>query len=224
MMNDDSDNLMMPIDADVELLESYLDGALDPADHATLETRLAADAELAATLGELRSQRDGRRAVWAALEPDQVTVDRLNWRVRGAVAAELNRPAVAGADKPRWAYRPDPWSVARFTGAAAACVLLGFFGGRLGRAPVGPPSVAAGDPIAMHRPSPASGPTAVATAGGGVNVPITDEYGRVIANQPCENADQARRFLEDLRRVHADAPPATPVDGQPPRLASEIRY
>ena len=211
-MNDE--NNPMPMDADLDLLESHLDGALPPDEAAALGVRLSADAELAATLDELRSQRADRSAVWAALEPGDRAVEQLCWRVRGAVAAERNPP---GVRRPHWAsFRPDPWRVARFTSAAAACVLLGFFGGRLGRGP------ASQSPVAQAVVQPAPGFTPVASADGSVEVPITDEYGRLVASQRFQNADQARRFLEDLHSAHD--PAAGPAGEGSTRLASELRY
>jgi anti-sigma factor RsiW len=219
-MNDENDD--MPIDSDLDLLESYLDDALPPAGTAALLARLSADAELSALLSELRSQRALRAAVWASMEPDDRTVEQLCWRVRGAVAAELS-PVVTG--RPQWwSFTPDPFRVARFTSAAAACVLLGFFGGRLGRGPAPESSVASSGMV-----SPADGThgftqiaPASAVADGPVEVPITDEYGRFVATQRFPDAEQARRFLDDLRRTH-EAPAAATADGQT-RTVSELRY
>ncbi len=215
-MNENDD---MPIDADLDLLESYLDDALDPAGAAAVRVRLAADAGLSATLDRLRAERAGRAAAWASLEPDARAVDQLCWRVRGAVAAERSPPA---AMRPRWeSFLPDPWRVTRFTSAAAACVLLGFFGGRLGRGPTPPPpSVAVTDqPAMVAAGSPMDGPPAVAD--GPVEVPITDEYGRLVASQKFRTADEARRFLDDLHRARDGS--AAAVDG-PVRTVSELRY
>ena len=191
----------MPTDADPDLerLDAYLDGQLDPTDVAALTVRLAVDPELADTLAELRRQRADRQSAFAALEPATVDVDRFAWRVRGAVAAELNRAAPV---KRSAGFRLDPWNAARFAAAAAACVTLGFLGGRLGRPLAGAPTVAVNP--------------AVASVASRVDVPITDEYGRVVARQSFDNADTAQRFSDDLRRAHADGPPS--------RLVSETRY
>jgi anti-sigma factor RsiW len=199
----------MPTDADLDLLETYLDDALPPAEAAALRVRLSVDAGLSATLDELRSQRAGRAAVWAALEPDDRSVQQLVWRVRGAVAAERNRPAKLGWT---WAaFHLDPWRLARFTSAAAACVVLGFVGGRLGRG-VGPQQSIV-TPTAIVSANPVDGP---------VDVPIADEYGQRIVSQRFQNADQARRFLEDLHQ--ARDPSGGPAYEGTTHLASELRY
>ena len=212
MMNDDDEMPMTAEDADLDLLESHLDGGLDPAAAAALRVRLAADPGLAALLGELQEQRTVRQAAFAAMEPDQTAVDRLNWRVRGAVAATVDRPV-----RPWWSIRPDPWGVTRFTGAAAACVLLGFFGGHLARGPA--PAV-----TAVSTQPPQSSFVAVGPAGGGlVDVPITDDYGRVVAHQHFATPDQARGFLDDLRRAH-DGPSSAVGDGSQARTVSELQY
>ena len=214
-MTDENDD--MPIDADLDRLEAHLDGALDPAETAALLFRLSTDADLTASLDGLRAERADRAAVWASLEPDDRTVEQLCWRVRGAVAAELSPPAVP---RPQWwSFTPDPFRVARFSSAAAACLMLGFFGGRLGRGPAPTPSVASSlDPVALTQPTPGS-----AVADGPVVVPITDEYGRVVASQPFPNAAQARGFLDDLHRAREAPSTATGGDGQV-RTASELRY
>jgi hypothetical protein len=224
-MTTDQDDLSMPnelpIDADLELLESHLDGALDPAEDAALRARLTAEPELVDALEGLRADRTLRRTAFASLEPDGLAVERLAWRVRGAVAAELNRQAAPAARRslPWGWFRLDPWRLARIGGAAAACVVLGFLGGRLGRGPgaastvaVTPTSVVA--PV-VGRPSPAIAST-------GVDMPITDEYGQVVDRQHFDSPEQARRFNDDLRRAYDGSTPA-PVDGHA-RLASELRY
>ena len=208
-MNDENDD--MPMDADLDLLESHLDGALAPADSAALLVRLSVDAGLSATLDELRAERAGRAAVWAALEPDDRAIDQLVWRVHGAVAAELNGPAVF---RSRWGrFTLDPWRVARFTGAAAACVLLGFFGGRVGRGSGVQRPVAEG---------PSIGFTPVARADGPVEVPVTDEYGQIVATQRFKNSDELHRFMVDLHQARDTS--AGPVGDGSTRLASELRY
>ena len=220
-MNDENDD--MPMDADLELLECHLDDALPPAEAAALRLRLSADAELSRLLDDLRSQRADRAELWAALEPDDRAVEQLCWRVRGAVAAELSPPL---ARRPQWwSFTPDPFRVARFGSAAAACLVLGFFGGRLGRGPAPQPSVATS--TSFVSPGEAThGFTQVAPASvladGPVEVPITDEYGRLVATQRFPDAEQARRFLDDLRRTH-EAPAAATGDGQT-RMVSELRY
>jgi hypothetical protein len=104
---------------DLELLEEYLDGALAPDEIGRLCARLAAEPALSAELDELRAARATRAAVWTSLEPSEADAMRFAARVAGA------------------ARRQDRWSrvgvYARFGSAAAACLLVGFFLGWLGR-------------------------------------------------------------------------------------------
>jgi hypothetical protein len=107
----------------LEQLEEYLDGVLAPDEVERLNVRLATDPELAGLLDELRAERETRALIWHANEPglteanafaDRViTTARRNTR-RGFNWGRLGRSA-------------------QFGSAAAACLLLGFFFGWLGR-------------------------------------------------------------------------------------------
>ncbi len=212
-MNDADDIIPAETETDLDRLEAYLDDALDPPEAAAVRARLAADADLSAVLAGLRAERADRAAVWASLEPDDRAIEQLCWRVKGAVAAELRPATPAGRS---WAARIDPWRLSRITSAAAACVVLGFFGGRLGRGPTPPPAVAASNPPAAMATATVGGPVDAA-----VDVPITDEYGRLVASQKFRTADEARQFLSDLRAGRDGD--ASAVAG-PARSASELRY
>jgi anti-sigma factor RsiW len=104
---------------DLELLEEYLDKALPGEQASALESRLGTDTSLASILEGLRAERQVRAAVFASLEPSDADVTRFAQRV-----------SVAARKQSHWAR------VARFSGvagAAAACILVGFFAGWLGR-------------------------------------------------------------------------------------------
>jgi hypothetical protein len=107
----------------LEQLEEYLDGALPPDEVERLNARLASDSELAELLDELRDEREARAAVWRAMEPEQPQANAFADRV--ITAAHRRAPRELG------------WSragrFAQFGSAAAACLLLGFFFGWLGR-------------------------------------------------------------------------------------------
>src|SRR4051812_1334391 len=118
---------MTTSETDLELLEMYLDGALERDEAETLQHRLRAEPQLSAALEDLRSQRALRQTLWQSNEPDQATADRLTWRIRGAIAAEQKQPAIA--PKRTW----NTWQFARFGSAAAACIVLGFAIGWVGR-------------------------------------------------------------------------------------------
>src|SRR5437879_4444882 len=90
---------------DLELLETYLDGALGVVEVEALRHRLESESELSAALEELRGQRALRQAVWQSIEPDQATADRLAWRVLGATQQALRQPAPSR----NW----NTWQIAR---------------------------------------------------------------------------------------------------------------
>ncbi|HSV13454.1 MAG TPA: hypothetical protein VLI90_04300, partial [Tepidisphaeraceae bacterium] len=111
-------------DTDLELLEAYLDGEVSGTEADALQQRLRAEPELSAAMDDLRSQRAIRQSLWQSLEPDQKTADQFAWRIRGAIETQRQTPA-----RRKW----DTWQFARFGSAAAACVVLGFFVGWVGR-------------------------------------------------------------------------------------------
>jgi anti-sigma factor RsiW len=104
-------------------LEEYLDGALAPDEVERLNARLAADPQLAELVDELRGERETRAAVWRAMEPSESQAHALAERVLTTAH--------------RSARRDKMWirvgRYAQFGSAAAACLLLGFFFGWLGR-------------------------------------------------------------------------------------------
>jgi hypothetical protein len=56
----------MVSETDIELLESYLDDALETSDVDALRIRLTLDPALVAALEQLRGERTARRALFAA--------------------------------------------------------------------------------------------------------------------------------------------------------------
>jgi hypothetical protein len=107
----------------LEQLEEYLDGALAPDEVERLNVRLAADPELAELLDELRAERETRALVWRANEPTQASATALADRVITAAHRNTRREF-------NWGRLGRS---AQFGSAAAACLLLGFFFGWLGR-------------------------------------------------------------------------------------------
>jgi hypothetical protein len=107
----------MPIaDADLELLETYLDGALPMPDAEGLWRRLAMDGDFAAALEDLRVQRAVRQVVWQQAEPGETEAAA----VANRVASALRRRRVFDIVNRSLSYAV----------AAAACVMIGFhFGG-----------------------------------------------------------------------------------------------
>src|SRR5438876_400975 len=124
---------MSVIDDQLELLEAYIDGELPASEEDALRRRLESEPVLSSALDALRQERDVRTAVWKTFEPNPTTVERLIARVDRAVDRHN-----------AWAYRIARY---RIPFAAAACILIGFFVGWIGRG--GPASIAPnGDPVA----------------------------------------------------------------------------
>lgn len=192
----------MPVtDDQLELLEAYLDGELPSDQEESLRQRLIVESDLAGALETLRAERSVRALVFAAYEPDDNTVRRLVMKVE----AQVDRQA-------KWSYRMTKW---RIPSAAAACILLGFLFGWVGRgtsptvgnAP-GQATMIAGASKPMNTtvgnvlqnpvlPSPVPSITTV-NASNAVDLPIVDEYGKVVAVQHFNSAEEAAKFVEDV--------------------------
>lgn len=108
----------------LEQLEEYLDGALAPDEVERLNVRLAADPELAEALDEVRAQREMRALLWRANEPSHAEANAFADRVMSAARRAPVRREFNWGRMGRFA---------QFGSAAAACLLLGFFFGWLGR-------------------------------------------------------------------------------------------
>jgi anti-sigma factor RsiW len=166
-------------DNDLELLDAYLDDALEPSEIESLRARLTADAALVATLEQIRAERTMRRNLFVALEPDAAAVTALVANVRRSVIERNRQPG-------HW-LRP-----ARFAVAAAACVAIGFFSRGLFDRPQPKDNVAAG-----------KGETAAVQRVTTYEVKIRDDAGRVVAVQRFDSIDKAREFAADLSRWQA---------------------
>jgi hypothetical protein len=100
---------------DLELLEAYLDDALEPEEADQLRRRLVEESQLASTLQELRDERAMRVAAWSAMEPSGDSAHRFATRV-----------SIAARSQDRWARVAR---LTKFASAAAACLLVGVFFG-----------------------------------------------------------------------------------------------
>ena len=98
---------------DLEMLESYLDDALEGAQVEGLRARLADDQELRAALEQIRHERATRKAFFATLEPDNATADALAAKIGASIRQRRRFAGIAGP--------------LRYFAAAAACVAIGFF-------------------------------------------------------------------------------------------------
>jgi hypothetical protein len=162
---------------DLEMLEEYLDDALEPGEVEALRARLAEDEGLVAALGDVGAERSARQAFYQSLEPVDGAVDALVARIRFDVTRE---------HRPNRFLRP-----ARYAVAAAACLAIGFFTrGWLDQrtaVPTDRGSVVAKNGVDLQ---------AVAA----YQVTLRDEVGRVVAVQRFESLEKAQEFAADLAR------------------------
>lgn len=176
---------------ELETLDAFLDGELPGDEAAALQRRIDAEPALASALQSLRQERGVRAQSWRAMEPSPASIQRL----MSAVEHKLDNYA-------NWAQRLR--NLKRIT-AAAACIVVGFLVGWMGRgthtAPVNGPAVA----VVHHQPGPVApltsptAPTVTVASGTPVQVPLVDEYGHVVAVQKFDSADKAREFFDDMR-------------------------
>src|SRR6476661_5708872 len=110
-------------DQDLELLDAYLDGGLSKEEMRAVEARLLSEAGMADELSRQREARQVRAQVWQSMEPSEREVDHFMQRIekalerRGRFSLVLNN--------------------LRVISAAAACILLGFVTGWMGRSQPG---------------------------------------------------------------------------------------
>lgn len=163
---------------DLEMLDGYLDDALEMGEVEALRARLAGDVELASALEQVRSERAARRSFFAALEPDDAEVAKLTARVRASIdrRADFSR-----------LLRP-----LRYLGALAACLAIGFFARGLLERPH------AGDPSNLT----------VADRNRSVQVEklesyqvtLRDDSGKIVGVQHFNSFEKAQEFAADLAR------------------------
>lgn len=101
------------------LLDSYLDDELTDEQIEQLRLRLTAERDLADALAQLRRERSLRQRAFETLEPDEASVQQVIGGVRGEIVR---------ADQ-----RQRRWKISRTLSAAAACLIVGLFGGYVAR-------------------------------------------------------------------------------------------
>ncbi len=216
---------MAMLEQDLEQLEQFLDGTLEPVAVLQLQARLNSDSELASALTELKSQRAVRSAVWQLIDPDSASAERLVWRIKGAM---LNQErAVAVKSKFTW----NSWRITSVSSAAAACVILGFMFGRVGHnnpTTFIPSALTSGETngsalVQYSHPVQSPIPAQVVSNNlkAKISVPITDEYGQVVAWQTFDSPEEAKNFTEDLHKSRAQQ--STPVPAAP-RLVDQQQF
>jgi anti-sigma factor RsiW len=180
----------MASETDLEMLEAYLDDALSASEVVGLDRRLITEPGLAAALQTVRGRRAVRLALFKSHEPDD------------AAAEKFADMVIASARRSAWHRK-----IARASRAAAtlaACVLVGFAAGWMGRghgpaapvASVGPHPAKVEGHLVAHVPKPGD-------TGGMYQVALTDENGNVIAVQKFNRVEDARQFADDLGQYQA---------------------
>lgn len=174
---------MAVTDSDLELLEGYLDDALEMGEAKALRARLDRDDEFAQALEQIRGERAIRRAFFTSLEPDQAAVAQLTTRVRSGVQAGR----ASGL-----ASRGILWRPIGFLSAAAACVAIGF----LARGWFEPKHPGDGGDISMVGQSRGLKVEKIET----YQVTLRDEAGNVVGVQKFDSLEKAQEFAADLAR------------------------
>jgi anti-sigma factor RsiW len=162
--------------ADLELLDAYLDDALEDADREAVRARLSTDQSLVAALDQLRAQRALRQSFFAALEPTETEVDQLAVRVRESLERRRRFTRILRA--------------ARYVAAAAAC----FAAGILVHATYFTHSKAP-NPNPLQ---PIANTSATVRAVELYEVTLRDDSGKILAIQRFDSLDKANAFAADL--------------------------
>jgi hypothetical protein len=179
-----------PLDPDLALLESYLDGELTSAELQSLQGRLSGDPELSAALSRLSSDYTVRQAVWTSLEANNAECDRMARKVKRAV---------------RRASLWDRSKNAVRVGAAVAACLVCFVAGWIGRG------------TATAKPVDGRERTNLVEQGI-YEVALTDEQGNITAVQKFDRLEDAKAFAADVGKWQAEqnAQPPMPAPAVTP--------
>lgn len=169
---------------DIELLETYLDGALEPAGVHSLERRLAAEPSLAAELQRLRNGRALRMQLWESFEPAEESSQRILDQIQ---AREARRAWY-------WRILDHRERIA----AAAACIAVFLIGWQWGRN------------VNAYRMVPSGGansqPVSLITQeqlpssqGNVYEVRLNDASGKVVRVERFSSLQDAQRFIEEVK-------------------------
>jgi hypothetical protein len=163
-------------ESDLELLDGYLDDALDERGREAVRARLAGEQDWIAALEQLRGERAMRQALFAGLEPSQEAVERLVGRVRDGIERRRGVERVLRA--------------ARYVSAAAACFVVGFFVHAMFFA----------QPLVREHPGaqPVSHNGSTVRAVETYEVTLRDASGKVVAVQRFDSLAKAQEFANDV--------------------------
>lgn len=199
-------NEMPTSEFEAELLENFLDGELDAAQSAALATRLASDPALANALQAVSVERAARQKIYESFEADTSSE-----AMQASIARSLKQAAT------RETLTTNLRRGLRFGTGAAACLVIGLGVGWVARGPGSTHSAHSAnssqieDRVAENM-SPDDGlpnkPDLRLTAADlaqsrgtdGFNVAISDDMGRVVAEQHFKTLNEARDFSSDLSR------------------------
>ena len=180
-------------DNDLQAMDAVIDGNAS-ADEVEQVRALTSDPAVAFVMEQLRADRTSRVAAFASMEPDNAAVERFHWR--------LNAELADARSAERATLRGGGWSLSRVGSVAAACVAVGFFGGWIGRgAPLRPSKTVQPYEVSDNRFQ--QPPVATNTPADEITVPVSNEYGQVVAFQKFRNSADARSFTEDLNRANS---------------------
>ena len=189
---------MAMTDNDIELLHAYLDGELPTAECEGLWRRLAIERDLVTELDHLRADHAMRSMVWSSLEPDDVSVARLQAKLMRSTRRE---------DIFDWAN-----NALRIFASAAALILFGIAVGWMGHDRMhGVPVIANPMTTTSNQPVPAGFDTPTAPK---YQLIFKDQAGKPAAVMNFNSKDEAERFLRDFQAQSA-TPNANDQNGVP---------
>jgi hypothetical protein len=161
---------MAVTESDMDLLEEYLDGALDAPSIIAIRQRLVLDSGLATAFESVRRERAIRANFFAALEPDEAAVDLFASRISKAIAAPTGQRVYL-----------------KRLAAIAACIALSFAGGYGFRGA----SAVKGTAISSH-------PIPESKHAKEYQVALVDGEDQVKAIQTFDSREKADEFTKDL--------------------------
>ena len=174
-------------ESDLELLDAYLDDVLTASDVQRLDMRLADEPELAAALESLRRDRAARQALFQSLTPSGPEAGRFASHVVGSMR--------------RREWQRNVTRATRLIGGLAACLLVGFTAGWMGRGRAALGTTAS--PASHHSDAHLAIHSGTAIEGGQYQVALLDEHGNVVAVQKFSRAEDAEQFADDLGKYEA---------------------
>jgi hypothetical protein len=173
---------------DLELLETYLDNELVGDDMDRMRARLKHEPALAIALEQLTRDRQLRHQVFFALDRESAATARA---ATESIGRSLNQAAV------REVASGNRRAIFRHACTAAACIVVGLLVGWFGRERA---ELTRGVDRAVRSDADAVMVSNDAPTSGGFNVAITDDRGRVLAQQHFDTLNEARQFSNDLLR------------------------